>query len=124
MDHLFYQHNIPTLNSNEIIARMPTNLQQAIPSNLVTKPSLILAQRLQSMGCQNEARMIMLLLVAAEPCNVEALYQLAVHCNRKGEREDAKNYMQRHHEQRMLENGMDPDVNTETLRFLFTIPCW
>lgn len=120
MEQFVEQHNIPPLNSSEIIARMPTNLQQAIPPNLVTKPSLILAQRLQSMGCQDEARMIMQLLVAAEPCHVEALYQLALDFNRKGEPEEAKKYMQRHHEQKMRENGMNPDINKDTLQFLLS----
>jgi predicted TPR repeat methyltransferase len=120
MDPLLEQRSISLSNISEVIARIPASLRQTIPSHLMAIPSMVLAQRLQSMGRQEEAVMVLLLLLQAEPCNIEVLYQLGLDCNRKGKKEEAIKYMRRHYEERMRANGMNPDVDTDTLQFLLS----
>lgn len=114
------QRQTPSFTINEVIALVPPTLRKAMPSYIVKQPSLVLAQRLQSMGCKQEATMILQLLVQAEPCYGEALYQLGLDCNRRGKKAEAIEYMQRYHEERMRTNGMDPKSNADTLQFLLS----
>jgi predicted TPR repeat methyltransferase len=114
------QRNISPLTVNQLVASLPSSLRNTIPCNLLDKPSLFLAQRLQSMGCQQQATGVLQLLVQAEPYNTEALYRLGLACNRAGNRQDAVNYIKRHYEQKMRTNGMDPDVNQDTLQYLLS----
>jgi predicted TPR repeat methyltransferase len=114
------QRNTPSLTVNEVIDRLPPFVRQTIPFFILKQPSLSLAQRLQSMGCQQEATEILLLMVQADPKNTEALYRLALAYNRRGNREEAIHYIKRHYEERMRLNGMDPVVNTDTLQYLLS----
>ncbi|WP_339719578.1 methyltransferase [uncultured Paraglaciecola sp.] len=120
MDNLLNKFKISQMTMDEVIARIPLPLQHIIPSHFMIKPSLLLAQRFQSMGFQQEATMILQLLVQAEPCNAEALYQLGLDCNRRARKEEAIKYMRRYQQERMRENGMDPDIDTDTLQFLLS----
>lgn len=120
MDLQLDQRNISPLTVNELVACLPSSLRTTIPRNLLDKPSLFLAQRLQSMGRQEEATGILQLLVQAEPYNSEALYRLGLACNRAGKRQDAVDYIKRHYEQKMRVNGMDPDVYQDTLQYLLS----
>jgi predicted TPR repeat methyltransferase len=120
MDIQLSQLNISPLTVNELVGSLPSSLRITIPSNLLDKPSLFLAQRLQSMGCQREATGVLQLLVLVEPYNTEALYRLGLACNRDGNKLDAVNFIKRYYEQRMRTNGMDPDVNQDTLQYLLS----
>lgn len=114
------QRNIPSLTVSELIAHLPPSVKKMIPSHLRTQASLFLAQRLQSMGYQQEATNVLKLLVQTEPCNTKALYQLGLDCNRRGKKNEAIKYMQRYHEEQMRANGMDPQSNSDTLQFLLS----
>jgi predicted TPR repeat methyltransferase len=120
MDRQLAQRNILSLTVNELVNRLPPLVRQTIPSHLLTKPSLFLAQRLQSMGGQQEATTVLHLLVQAEPVNTEALYRLGLAYNRIGNRVEASKYIRRHYEQRMRANGMDPLFNVDTLQYLLS----
>lgn len=108
------------LSIDTLIAGLPQPIQQKVCIHFGTKPSLALVQRLQSIGYQQEALSVLQLLVEAEPTNSQALYQLALAWNRAGKKREAKDYMQQHYEQRMRENGMQPQDNVDTLQYLLS----
>lgn len=120
MDQRLTRCNKSPSTVDDLISGLPQCIQQSIPSHLQSQPSLFLAQRLQSMGHPQQATLVLRLLVEAEPCNTEALYQLALTCNRVGNKHDALNYIKRHYEERMRANGMEPESNTDTLQYLLS----
>lgn len=120
MGYRLTKGNSFALSMARLIAGLPQPIQQKVGIHFGTKPSLALVQRLQSIGYQQEATSVLHLLVETEPTNSQALYQLALACNRAGKKREAKDYMQQHYEQRMRENGLQPENNADTLQYLLS----